>query len=323
MTNIYFFLGKGGVGKTTISSAWAAGLAKIGRKTLLVSLDPAHTLSDALKVGVTGRIKRISDSLDATEIDIDQMIQDYLQDVSTTMKSTYRYLSTLNIDRYFNILKNSPGVEEYAILEGIKEFVSKDEYDIIVFDTPPAGMMVRVLGMPRVSLVWTESLIAMRRKILSRRRMIENVQGRFEADVGGEKVVLTSEEKEDPVMQELVSYKNEMEALRNLFSSQSCKVSIVTMAEELALSETERIIGALKEFYIPVEKVYLNKYMRIENPPEEIIGKIEEQGSVVMRMKEELKGIDIIEIPMLRSSPRGVEVLLALYRDYLKEGEKV
>jgi arsenite-transporting ATPase len=314
---IYFFLGKGGVGKTTASAAWSVGLARSGMKTLVASIDPAHNLGDALAMELGDKITHVAENLDAAEVNIDDMIRAYLDELSVKMKHTYSYMSAMNIDGYFDILKDSPGIEEYATMEAIKKFAAMTQYDAIVFDTPPTGMTIRVLAMPRVSLLWTEQLVKMRKRILATRGMIENVQGKFEAQVDGETVVLSSSEKEDPIMQELVGYREELKTLRDTFSSDQSHVSIVTMAEDLALLETKRIIESLGKFKIQVRTIYLNKFFAMANPPDEIKGKMEEQERVVTRMKAEIPGIVVKDIPLLRTSPRGVEALFAVYSKYL------
>jgi arsenite-transporting ATPase len=314
---IYFFLGKGGVGKTTASASWSVGLAKSGLNTLVASIDPAHNLADAFDMAIGDKRTHLADNLDAVEVNIEQMIREYLNELSIKMKNTYRYLSTMNIDRYFDILKNSPGIEEYATMEAIKKFIAIKDYDAVVFDTPPTGMTIRVLAMPKVSLVWTDQLVKMRKRILSTRGMVENVKGKFEAEIDGETVVLSSEEKEDPIMQELLAYKEELKALRDMFSSQDSYINIVTMAEDLALFETKRIIESLDEFKIKVRRIFLNKFFEMKNPPPEIAGKMDEQGKVIEKMKAEIKGIDIKSIPLLRKSPRGIDELYNLYDKYL------
>jgi arsenite-transporting ATPase len=286
-------------------------------KTLVASIDPAHNLGDAFAIRLGDRIMRVCDNLDAVEVNIEEMIGAYLDELSVKMKHTYSYMSAMNIDGYFDILKDSPGIEEYATMEAIKKFVALREYDVVVFDTPPTGMTIRVLAMPRVSLLWTEQLIKMRKRILSTRGMVENVQGKFETQVDGEKVVLSSSEKEDPIMQELVSYREELQALKDMFSSDQSYVDIVTMAEDLALSETKRIIESLGKFKIRVRTIYLNKFFAMANPPEEIKGKMEEQERVVGRMKAEISGIEVKDIPLLRKSPRGIDELLDVYSKYL------
>jgi len=314
----YFFLGKGGVGKTTVSAAFASGLASEGKKTLVASLDPAHNLGDAFDQQIPCKIRHLADNLDAIEIDVDRMIIEYLNELSKNLKHTYNYLSVMNIEKYFDVLKNSPGIEEYATLEGIKKFVCDVKYDEVVFDTPPTGITVRVLAMPRISIIWTDNLISMRKKILSRRQMIENVKGKFVAQVGEELVELDSEEKKDPIMKELISYREEMKNLRDLFSSNNTFVSIVTMAEDLAYFETKRILESLTEFKIKLRKIYLNKFLNIENPPKQISGKIKEQDRVIEKMKEHFKDIEIREVPMMEESPRGIVNLLEIYKKYIK-----
>lgn len=118
-------------------------------------------------------------------------------------------------------------------------------------------------------------------------------------------------------MQELVSYREELQALKGMFSSDQSYVDIVTMAEDLALSETKRIIESLGKFKIRVRAIYLNKFFAMANPPEEIQGKMEEQERVVGRMKAEIRGIEVKNIPLLRKSPRGIDELLDVYSKYL------
>ena len=314
----YFFLGKGGVGKTTLAASFGIGSSLEDKNVLVVSLDPAHNLGDAFSFTLSNKIKKISDNLSAVEVDIEKMIKEYLNELAYKMKNTYRYLTTLNLDRYFDILRHSPGIEEYAVLEAIKRFIKLKEFDTIVFDTPPTGITIRVFAMPKLSLLWTDRLIKMRRKILDRRRMVENVKGKFEAQIEDETVVLTSDEKEDNIMQELIRYRSEMEDLRNFFSSDETTVNVVTMPEELALFETKRISESLSEFKIKLRTIFLNKVIYCKEAPEGIKGKIEEQEEVLKKMREEFKGVEIKEIPLLEHSPRGIEELEELYNNYLR-----
>lgn len=316
---IYFFLGKGGVGKTTISASFATGVSVYNqdKKVLIASLDPAHNLGDAFDIELSNKIKKITDNLFAVEVDLEKMIKEYLEDLSRNLKNTYRYLTSFNLDRYFDILRYSPGIEEYAVLEAIKKFVESEDYDILVFDTPPTGITTRVLALPKLTLLWSKRLMGIRRKILDRRKMVENVKGKVEATLDDEVITLTSDEKEDQIMIELVKYSQEMEKIMNIFSSDLTSINVVTMPEDLALFETKRIIEALSEFGIKVKNIFLNKYLICDNPPEVIKGKIEEQDRVIIRMKNEIKNIKIKEIPLLSKSPRGIEELSKFYDNYI------
>lgn len=316
---IYFFIGKGGVGKTTISASFSVGVSKYkkDKKVLIASLDPAHNLGDAFDIELSNKIKKLTDNLFATEVDLEKMIKEYLNDLATNLRNTYKYLSSFNLERYFDILRYSPGIEEYAVLEAIKKFLNMGEFDILIFDTPPTGITTRVLALPKLTLLWSRRLMNVRRKILDRRKMVENVRGKVEAVIEDEVITLTSDEKEDQIMIELVKYSKEMEDLMKLFQSDLTKINVVTMPEDLALFETKRIIESLKQFNIKLGTIYLNKYLICENPPDVIKGKIIEQDRVIGKMKEELKNIKIKDIPLLSQSPRGIEELLKFYDNYI------
>ncbi|MEO2152480.1 MAG: ArsA family ATPase, partial [Thermococcus sp.] len=141
-----FFIGKGGVGKTTSSAATAVALAERGYRTLIVSLDPAHNLGDVFMVKLSDRPKKIAENLYASELDMEGLIKAYLKHLEESMKHTYRYLTVINLEKYFEVLRYSPGIEEYATLEAVREILERgDEWDVIVFDTPPTGLTLRVL----------------------------------------------------------------------------------------------------------------------------------------------------------------------------------
>ena len=130
-----FLIGKGGVGKTTCSSAIAVGLSRKFR-TLVASLDPAHNLGDVLMTKLNNKPKRVTENLYAIEVDVDYYARRYLKNLEQSLKSLYRYLTVVNLDKYLEILRYSPGVEEYAVLEAIKDIIARKDFDVIVFDTP-------------------------------------------------------------------------------------------------------------------------------------------------------------------------------------------
>lgn len=311
---VYFFVGKGGTGKTTLSAAFGLGISKNNYKTLVISLDPAHNLGDALNLKISDRVLKISKNFYAVEINIEKTIRKYLSELSNRMRSTFRYFSALNIDRYFDILKNAPGMEEYAIVEVIKSYINSKEYDVIVFDTPPTGITLRILGIPEVSIVWTERLIELRRKILSRRKMLNNIH--FASSSLKKRY---SEENDDPVMRELYDYKGEMIELRDFLSSDNCTVNIVTVPENIALFETERILEFLKKFSIKPGKVFINRCMMFRNVPKELIEKMKEQKRVVDKLRKDFSGLTVKEIPLVKISPQGLDRLFKFYENYLKE----
>ena len=115
-----FFLGKGGVGKTTLSAAFSLSLARSGKKVLIASLDPAHNLGDVYRTELKDTPVTVEPNLDALEVDLAAWVDKYLDESRRELKTTYSYAGTLNLDSFFDIMKYSPGTEEYAVLWAIE-----------------------------------------------------------------------------------------------------------------------------------------------------------------------------------------------------------
>lgn len=135
------FVGKGGVGKTTTSSAVALRLAKEGRRTLLVTVDPAKRLKDALGVPVGHRPKEVAKNLHAMMLDPEKVIDDYLRerapDQNLTEHPMYKYISNY-----------MPGINEMLAIGQLIEFRREKDFDTIVIDTAPTGHALSFLTTP-------------------------------------------------------------------------------------------------------------------------------------------------------------------------------
>ena len=145
-----FFLGKGGVGKTTMSAAFALSLARSGKRVLVASLDPAHNLGDVLSTKLSDIPQPVEKNLDALEIDLNKWVKRYLDESREELARTYSYNLTLNLNSFFDIMKYSPGTEEYAMLWAIEHIRCNlaGDYDVVVYDTPPTALSLRFLAMP-------------------------------------------------------------------------------------------------------------------------------------------------------------------------------
>jgi len=311
---VVFFIGKGGVGKTTSSAAAAIALAERGYKTLIVSLDPAHNLGDVLMENLSDKPKKVTENLYAAELDMEKLIRAYLKRLEESMKHTYRYLTVINLEKYFEVLSFSPGIEEYATLEAIREILTNgDEWDIIVFDTPPTGLTLRVLALPKISLIWTDKLIEIRRAILDRRAAIANIHGEQEFTVEGEKFKLPTREEEDAVMKELKAYREEVAFVESVLTDPE-KTSVVAVMnpEMLPLYETERAYESLRKFKVPFNMIIMNKVLELKAEVPELAAKIKAQERVLDEVSRRFKGIEIVKVPTLPEEPRGLESLRTL-----------
>ena len=311
---VLFVIGKGGVGKTTTSASIAVGLAERGYKTLIVSLDPAHNLGDVLMEKLSDKPKKIIDNLYASELDMEKLIKAYLKHLEKNLKNMYRYLTVINLEKYFEVLSYSPGIEEYATLEAIREILSDgDQWDVIVFDTPPTGLTLRVLALPRISLIWADKLIDIRRKILERRRAIAKIKGEEEYEIDGEKFKLPKDEAEDPVMKELLQYRSEVQFVEDVITNPN-KTSVVAVMnpEMLPLYETERAYESLKKFNVPLRLIVVNKVIQLREEVPELKVKMEAQRKVLEEVERKFRGIEVIKLPMFAEEPRGLDWLRRL-----------
>jgi arsenite-transporting ATPase len=249
-----FFLGKGGVGKTTLSGSFALSLARNGKKVLIASLDPAHNLGDALECPLNGNPKTVEKNLDALEINLSFWVEKYLKESRDQLKSNYSYNLTLNLDSFFNILKYSPGTEEYAVLWAIEDIHCRlgPLYDVVVFDTPPTALSLRFLSLPAISGMWVKELTTLRLKILEKRQVITRLNP--ESPVASSCV----DKDDDKVYGKLGSIRARLQALEALFSKESF-ISVIVNPDELSVSEALRIKEELSKLSIPISAICLNK----------------------------------------------------------------
>ena len=253
MTNA-FFLGKGGVGKTTTSAAFALALSRSGKRVLIASLDPAHNLGDVLGAALSGTPGVVEKNLDALEIDLNFWVQKYLQESKDELAQQYSYNMTLNLNSFFDIMKYSPGTEEYAMLWAIehKRCNLSGDYDVVVYDTPPTALSLRFLAMPAISNIWIAELTKLRLRILEKRQTITRINP--ESPVASSCV----DKDDDKVYGKLGAIKRRLTDLSTLFALESY-MAVVLNPDVLSVSEAIRIKDELDKIGIPLSGICLNK----------------------------------------------------------------
>lgn len=249
MQRYFFHAGKGGVGKSTTSSLTALHLARAGRKVLLVSLDPAHNQADIFDMEFRARPRRVAPGLRVAQADIDAWIGTWLRGIEEQVRRTYTYQTAFNLENRMGIIKHSPGLEEYALLLAFRHY--RDEHpdaDVIVCDMPPTALTMKFFSLPALSLVWLEHLLALRREIMEKRRMITRIKfGRCEIDC-------------DRVGSRLDRQRTFFTELRDVFRDPvASRVHIVVNPDRLSFAEAGRIFGELDELGIPPGGVLMNK----------------------------------------------------------------
>jgi arsenite-transporting ATPase len=241
-----FFGGKGGVGKTVFAAATAMWHAKQGRRTMLASTNPVHSLSSLLGQNVLGAHTPVDgvpnlwayeietkDTIERSKVEIREKIQWFLKfaDISTKAED-FVESATMN-----------PAFEESAMFENMIDLMLKNDYDVYVFDTAPTANARRLLGMSKVYSLWVNKMLKSREEAKTLREMLS----------------FTKKKEKDPLMDYLISFRDRMEQARVLLTNpELTSFFFVTLPEALPIAVITRFIQWFRDFGIPVGGVIVN-----------------------------------------------------------------
>ena len=245
---LLFFIGKGGVGKSTTSAITSVHLSRNSNDILLVSMDPAHNQRDIFQQDFGEKSQRVANHLAVKEVDVDYWIEKYLKETEKTIKQTYSYESAFNLQNYFNVLQFSPGLEEYALLLAFENIIHTfDDKDIIIFDMAPTALTLRFFSLPFITLIWLEELLKLREKIYAKKEIISEIKI-------GRKTI-----QQDKIKAKLEILIQQYEHLGDHFKFDAAKINLVMNNDKLSFSEAFRIKKKLNDIGIHIESVLVNK----------------------------------------------------------------
>jgi len=281
---LLFFIGKGGVGKSTCSALTSIYLASKPYKTLLVSMDPAHNQRDIFEQDFTEKPKKVSETLMVKEVDTDFWIEKYLKETTDQIKDTYKYESAFNLQNYFNVLQFSPGLEEYALLLAFEDTLHKyNDHEYIVFDMAPTALTLRFFSLPFITLIWLEELLTLRSEIYKKKEIISKIK------IAGKEI------EQDRVKAKLKSLIGNYEHLQQHFLSETTTVNLVMNNDKLSFSEAFRIRKKLSDISIAINRIVINKLAQDENTTE-IENEFKEQKIGKLRLAPEgLTGYEVLK----------------------------
>jgi len=243
------FIGKGGVGKSTCSSLEAVNNISNSNKVFLVSMDPAHNLHDIFSNKLSKKEKKMFDNLYVAEADLPAKSREYIKGIKNTMLNVYHYQQSLNMEKYFSILKYSPGTEEYASLLVLEDCYNKKGYETLVIDTPPTALTLKTLALPQVNINWINALSEMRVQIIDKKNTVARIRKNHLDKV-----------EDDPVYMRLQRMKARYELLnKNLSDKNITELVLVMNEDELSLSESLLIKQQLSDLNLNLSKIVINK----------------------------------------------------------------
>lgn len=244
---IILYSGKGGVGKTSLSAATAIRAARMGKRTLVMSTDSAHSLADALDRRVGPDPTEILPRLDAVEVDVNKelgshwgVIQEYL-----TRFMTFRGVA----DTVAEEMAILPGMEELFSLLKVKTFAESGRYDVIVIDCAPTGDTVRMLGVPEILNFYFSRIFPIQRTVL---RTVRPVAERMTD------MPIPS----DDVFAAVKALYEQMEGMGPLLQDpRRSSIRIVLNPEKMVIAESQRLYTYLSLFGFPVDAVVANRVL--------------------------------------------------------------
>ncbi|MFZ5975696.1 MAG: TRC40/GET3/ArsA family transport-energizing ATPase [Bacillota bacterium] len=277
-TKYIFFSGKGGVGKTSMACLTAVHYATRGKRTLIVTTDPASNLSDVFEQEIGHRITPIQgfQNLCAMEIDPDKAAEEYIERALKPMREVFEGDMLSVVQEQLS----GPCTVEMASFEKFVDFMDESEYDVIVFDTAPTGHTIRLLELP---VEWS-------------RHIEESAAGSGQTCMGPVGMIMDNKRKFD-------------EAMDKLRDPSQTDFIFVMQAETTSLKETERAMKELETIGLKTTGIIVNGLI-----PDEACGnafvsqKARAQQKVLKKAKRRFSRLDFRTMELLDRELKGAEV---------------
>ncbi|XVF05712.1 hypothetical protein REPUB_Repub05bG0196100 [Reevesia pubescens] len=287
----YFLGGKGGVGKTSCAASLAVKFADHGHPTIVISTDPAHSLSDSFAQDLTGGVlvpvEGLNSPLFALEIDPDKAKEDFRSASQKNSGSAVKdFMNNMGLGMVADQLGDlklgelldtpPPGFDEAIAISKVMQFVESPQYSMfsrIVFDTAPTGHTLRLLSLPDFLDASIGKVMKLKKKIASATSAIKSVLGK-------------AEEQQD-VPDKLEQLRERMKKVRDLFrDSNTTEFVIVTIPSVMAINESSRLLSSLRKECVPVHRLIVNQIL----PPS-----ISDCKFCMTKRKDQMRAIDMIQ----------------------------
>ncbi len=296
-----FFGGKGGVGKTVMAGATALWLANQGRRVMLASTNPVHSLSGLLGQDVFGKATLVdtTSNLWAYEIDTKDTIERSKQEIRDKIQWFLKFADiSTKADDFVESATMNPAFEESAMFENMVDLMLRNEYDVYVFDTAPTANARRLLGMSKVYSLWVNKMLKSREEARSLREMLS----------------FTKKKEADPLMEYLVSFRDRMGHARELLTDpEQTAFFFITLPEALPIAVITRFIGWFRDFGIPVGGVIVNMLIDrsqvTPESPEFVHNRVAMQERYMEDVWEKFDGMVRSILPLYETEVRGVTTL--------------
>ena len=307
------FSGKGGVGKTSLAAATGVKLAELNHRTLVMSIDPAHSLADAFDLDTelfhvqTSDPLPINDRLSIQELNIQKEIKRHWQEISSYVSSVLRTTGIGSVEA--EELAILPGMEELSAMMYINQYRREQSYDVIVLDAAPTAESMRFISMPTTLEWYMKHVFPFERNVLKAVRPIANRVAPFELPP-------------DTYFGNILNLFKRLEGVDAIMEDPLItSVRLVTNPEKMVLRETQRAFVYFSLHGLTVDTVLVNRLLPAEVMDTWFKEWHTSQDTILHEIEEYFAPVPVKKVPLFAHEILGKRRLEDLARVLYAEDE--
>ncbi len=293
-TRILLYTGKGGVGKTSIAASTASLLSSRGKKTLVISTDPAHSLGDAFGIEIGAVPLKIAENLFGQEISVNEAINSHWAELKGYLTGLFQSqgLDPVSAEEIATL----PGFDEAAQLLYLLEYYEGKKYDDIIIDSAPTGESLKLLSFPEAMTWYMDKIFPVGRLAAKLVRPVMNTIGPMPMP-------------NDEVFKSVERLYSALRKIRDVLTNSNIStIRLVTNPDRMSFNETKRAYTYLLLYGYPVDSIFVNKIYQ-ENTGNFFSGWRNAQEEIIKGIDYSFSDLNIFKIPLLNSEPIGFEKL--------------
>lgn len=307
------FSGKGGVGKTSLAAATGLRLAELGYRTLVMSIDPAHSLADSFDLDTdlfhsqTADPLAINDRLSILELNIQKEVKRHWQEISSYVISVLRTTGISEVEA--EELAILPGMEELSAMMYINQYRRENRYDVVVLDAAPTAESMRFISMPTTLDWYMKHIFPFQRNLLKAVRPIANRVAPFELPT-------------DNYFANIRALFDKLEGVNEIMEDpNTTSVRLVTNPEKMVLRETQRAFVYFSLHGLTVDTVIVNRVLPHEVKDTWFNEWHSSQEEVQREVEEYFAPVRVRRVPLFAHEVLGQQRLQEVAKVLYSEGE--
>lgn len=312
---ILFVGGKGGVGKTTTAAALAMMAAEGGKKCLVVSTDPAHSLSDIFETKIGDKATSLNSNLSGLEIDPDVEADRYIATVKSNMRDLVHPEMFSVVERQMSLARQAPGSLEAALLERMASLLTetREPYDILIFDTAPTGHTMQLLSLPEAMAAWTDGMLKRHKKSSHLGKLLDTLGGKKKREAGPYSVEDKNplENRRNAKIDEILSARRRKYLrARELLTDRSTTAFILVLTpEKLPILESLRALELLERHRMSVAAIVVNRLLPDDADGAFLEIRRHQESKYRREIERRFEAVPLYHLPLFTHDVHGTEAL--------------